>query len=62
MFGPPQALTNKDKPDGHAAARADRGFASSFNQFFDFDMDNFFDTVHHRYNFEFFRKLQIHLE
>lgn len=51
---------NKDKPDSYASPT--NSFASSFNQFFDFDMDNLFDNAHHRYNFEFFSKLQIHLE
>lgn len=53
-------LTNKDRPGSYEAPA--NSFASSFNQFFDFDMDNFFDNMHHRYNFDFFRKLHIHLE
>lgn len=51
---------NKDKDDGFATPV--NNYASNFHQFFDFDMDNFFENVHHRYNFDFFRKLQIHLE
>jgi len=55
-----EALTNRDKPDSYAAPP--NSFSSNFNQFFDFDMDNFFDNMHHRYTFEFFRKLQITLD
>lgn len=55
-----QTLTNKDKPDSYAEPT--HSFANSFNQFFDFDMDTFFDNMHHRFNFEFFRKLQLHLD
>jgi len=51
---------NRDKSDSYATPT--NSFSSNFNQFFDFDMDNFFDNVHHRFTFEFFRKLQINLE
>uniref|UniRef100_A0A2S2QAW4 DnaJ subfamily C member 16 n=1 Tax=Sipha flava TaxID=143950 RepID=A0A2S2QAW4_9HEMI len=55
-----EALMNKDKPDDYATPV--NSYASNFHQFFDFDMDNFFENVHQRYNFDFFRKLQIHLD
>lgn len=51
---------NKFKPDSYAARP--NSFTNSFNEFFDFDMDNFFENMHHRYNFEFFSNLQINLE
>ncbi|KAL5241410.1 hypothetical protein ACI65C_008820 [Semiaphis heraclei] len=55
-----EALTNRYKPDNYAAPT--NSFSSNFNQFFDFDMDNFFENVHHHFTFEFFRKLQINLD
>lgn len=60
IYGVFQSLTNRDKPDNYATPA--NSFSSNFNQFFDFDMDNFFDNMHHRYTYEFFRKLQINLE
>jgi len=60
MFVIFKALMSRYKPDSYAAPT--NSFSSNFNQFFDFDMDNFFDNVHHRFTFEFFRKLQINLE
>ncbi|XP_050431236.1 dnaJ homolog subfamily C member 16 isoform X2 [Adelges cooleyi] len=51
-----EMLTNKDKQ------AQTNSYTSSFNQFFDFDMDNFFDNMHQRHNFDFFRKLQINVD
>ncbi|XP_050524299.1 dnaJ homolog subfamily C member 16 [Daktulosphaira vitifoliae] len=55
-----ETLMNKENQNNNVFST--NSYTSSFNQFFDFDMDNFFDSMHQQQNFEFFRKLQINLD